>query len=217
MELNCSVISYNTIYRAIYRGDFDEPNLSHGHRGAIRKLRHRGKIPISHTIHERPSSANKRLELGYWEADTVAGKTGKACIVSLVDRKSRFVLLGKVDKKLSKSVIDCMITLLESVGPTKCMTITPDRGKEFSQHHRLTEELNGTKVYFPDPHAPWQRGTNENTNGLLREYSPKGEDFSGVLDIQIQEWANKLNTRPKKCLNWKTPYEVFFNESLHLI
>ena len=73
------------------------------------------------------------------------------------------------------------------------------------------------KVYFPDPHAPWQRGTNENTNGLLREYSPKGEDISGIFDSQIQEWANKLNTRPRKCLNWKTPYEVFFNESLHLI
>nr|WP_311772051.1 IS30 family transposase [Enterococcus faecalis] len=99
----------------------------------------------------------------------------------------------------------------------KCKTVTPDRGKEFSQHSRITLELNGTKVYFPDPHAPWQRCTNENTNGLLREYSPKGEDISGIFNSQIQEWANKLNTRPRKCLNWKTPYEVFFNESLHLI
>ena len=105
-----------------------------------------------------------------------------------------------------------MINLLKTVGIDNCKTITPDRGKEFSQHSRLTQELNGTKVYFPDPHAPWQRGTNENTNGLLREYSPKGEDISNVLDNQIQEWANKLNTRPRKCLNWKTPYEVFFNE-----
>lgn len=89
-----------------------------------------------------------------------------------------------------------MTTLLESVGPSKCKTITTDRGKEFSQH-RLTELLNGTKVYFPDPHPPWQRGTNENTNGLFRKYSPEGEDILGALDIQIQEWANKLNTRPK--------------------
>ncbi|WP_238703215.1 IS30 family transposase, partial [Enterococcus faecium] len=115
------------------------------------------------------------------------------------------------NKRLNQGSSTCF---LPSV-PLK--TVTPDRGKEFSQHSRITLELNGTKVYFPDPHAPWQRGTNENTNGLLREYSPKGEDISGIFDSQIQEWANKLNTRPRKCLNWKTPYEVFFNESLHLI
>ncbi|WP_285005103.1 IS30 family transposase [Lactococcus formosensis] len=230
LEINQQALNYNTIYRAIYHGDFDEPNLSHGNKGAIRKLRHRGKtrhtknyrerrgkIPISNTIHERPSAANERLEIGHWEADTVAGKTGRACIVTLVDRRSRFSLLGKVEKKISKNVINCMIILLRNVGEDKCKTVTPDRGKEFSQHSRITLELNGTKVYFPDPHAPWQRGTNENTNGLLRESSPKGEDISGIFDSQIQEWANKLNTRPRKCLNWKTPYEVFFNESSHLI
>ena len=230
LEINQQALSYNTIYRAIYHGDFDEPNLSHGNKGAIRKLRHRGKtrhtknyrerrgkIPISNTIHERPSAANERLEIGHWEADTVAGKTGRACIVTLVDRRSRFSLLGKVEKKISKNVINCMINLLRNVGEDKCKTVTPDRGKEFSQHSRITLELNGTKVYFPDLHAPWQRGTNENTNGLLRESSPKGEDISGIFDSQIQEWANKLNTRPRKCLNWKTPYEVFFNESSHLI
>ncbi|MGM0277311.1 IS30 family transposase [Enterococcus sp. AZ033] len=230
LEINQQALSYNTIYRAIYHGDFDEPNLSHGNKGAIRKLRHRGKtrhtknyrerrgkIPISNTIHERPSAANERLEIGHWEADIVAGKTGRACIVTLVDRRSRFSLLGKVEKKISKNVINCMIILLRNVGEDKCKTVTPDRGKEFSQHSRITLELNGTKVYFPDPHAPWQRGTNENTNGLLRESSPKGEDISGIFDSQIQEWANKLNTRPRKCLNWKTPYEVFFNESSHLI
>ena len=139
------------------------------------------------TIHERPSAANERLEIGHWEADTVAGKTGRARIVTLVDRRSRFSLLGKVEKKISKNVVDCMINLLRNVGEDKCKTVTPDRGKEFSQHSRITLELNGTKVYFPDPHAPWQRGTNENTNGLLREYSPKGEDISGIFDSQIQD------------------------------
>lgn len=226
MEMNRTVISYDTIYR----GDFDEPNLSHGNRGAVRKLRHRsktshtknlqerrGKIPISNTIHEPPLAADERLEIGHWEADTVAGKIGKACIVSLVDRKSRFSSLGKAEKKILKLVINCMINLLKTVGIDICKTITPDIGKEFSQYSRLTQELNGTKVYFRDPHAPGQRGTNENTNGLLREYSPKGEYISNVLDNQIQEWPNKLNTQPRKYLNWKTPYKVFFNESLHLI
>ena len=223
-------ISYNTIYRAIYRGDFDEPGLSTGNRGAIRKLRHRGKtrhsknhverrgkIPISNTIHERPDSANERTEIGHWEADTVAGQTGKACLVTLVDRKSRLLLIGKSEKKASKPVIDQMIKLLQGVDSNFCKTITPDRGKEFSQHARLTEELNNTQIYFPDPHAPWQRGSNENTNGLLREYSPKGVDLTDATDEEIQGWATKLNTRPKKCLNWKTPYEIFYKTVLHLI
>ena len=230
LENSKNKISYNTIYRAIYRGDFDEPGLSTGNRGAIRKLRHRGKtrhsknhverrgkIPISNTIHERPDSANKRTEIGHWEADTVAGQTGKACLVTLVDRKSRLLLIGKSEKKASKPVVDQMIKLLQGVDSNFCKTITPDRGKEFSQHARLTEELNNTQIYFPDPHAPWQRGSNENTNGLLREYSPKGVDLTDATDEEIQGWATKLNTRPKKCLNWKTPYEIFYKTVLHLI
>lgn len=81
----------------------------------------------------------------------------------------------------------------------------------------MTEELNNTQIYFPDPHAPWQRGSNENTNGLLREYSPKGVDLTDATDEEIQGWVTKLNTRPKKCLNWKTPYEIFYKTVLHLI
>ena len=223
-------ISYNTIYRAIYRGEFDQPNLPKGNLGVKRYLRHhgkprhpknhvetRGKISISHTIHERPLEANERSAIGHWEADTVAGKTGKACLVTLVDRKSRFLLVGKSEKKASQPVIDQMIKLLRGIEDDQCKTITPDRGKEFSQHARLTETLNDTQVYFPDPHAPWQRGTNENTNGLLREYTPKGVDLSDATNEDIQTWAKKLNTRPKKCLNWKTPYEIFYDTVLHLI
>ena len=95
-------------------------------------------------------------------------------------------------------------------------TVTPDRGKEFSGYPELTEKLN-VEVYFPDSHAPWQRGTNENTNGLLREYFPKGSDLTEVEHLIIQEWENKLNNRPRKCLNWKTPYEVFYGINVHLI
>uniref|UniRef100_UPI0003B508E4 IS30 family transposase n=1 Tax=Bavariicoccus seileri TaxID=549685 RepID=UPI0003B508E4 len=152
-----------------------------------------------------------------WEADTVAGQTGKACLVTLVDRKSRLLLIGKSENKASKPVVDQMIKLLQGIDSNFCKTITPDRGKEFSQHARLTEELNNTQIYFPDPHAPWQRGSNENTNGLLREYSPKSVDLTDATDEEIQGWATKLNTRPKKCLNWKTPYEIFYKTVLHLI
>ncbi|MEL1159602.1 IS30 family transposase, partial [Staphylococcus epidermidis] len=95
-------------------------------------------------------------------------------------------------------------------------TITPDRGKEFAKHVEITEET-GIEFYFPDPHAPWQRGTNENTNNLLREYLPKSQDMSDIPAPEFAEYAHKLNTRPKKCLGWRTPYEVFYNETLHLI
>lgn len=141
------IISFNTIYRAIYRGEFNEKNLSHGHRGAVRKLRHkgktrhtkthiekRGKISVTHTIHESPAEANSRSVIGHWEADTVAGKTGKACLVTLTDRKSRYLMAEKIEKKQAKFVRDSMIELLSSVSKNKRKSITPDRGKEFSKH-----------------------------------------------------------------------------------
>ena len=226
LENGKPMISYQTVYRAIYRGHFEDSPLAHGARGVIRKLRHRGKtrhtkdhvekrgkIQISHTIHERPQEAQRRSRIGDWEADTVAGQTGKACLVTLTDRCSRFLKMKKVTAKKSRLVIDAMVTLL---APLPKETITPDRGKEFSKHTELTDKLR-VEDYFPDPHAPWQRGTNENTNGLLREYFPKGSDLTEVGDHVIQEWEDKLNNRPRKCLNWKTPYEVFYGKSVHLI
>ncbi len=165
-------------------------------------VENRGKIPISHTIHKRPE-----------EADTVAGKTGKAYLVTLTDRYSRFLKIKKVAVKKSKLVIEAMVKMLE---PLTKHTLTPDRGKEFTYHQKLSDQLK-IEVYFPDPHAPWQRGTNENTNGLLREYFPQGRDLTVVDDQIIQLWENKLNNRTRKCLNWKTPYEVFYEENVHLI
>ena len=151
------------------------------HRGKTRHTKghveNRGKISISHTIHERPEEANNRTRIGDWEADTVAGKTGKACLVTLTDRYSRFLKIQKVAVKKSKLVIEAMVKLLE---PLTKYTVTPDRGKEFTYHQKLSDQLN-IEVYFPDPHAPWQRGTNENTNGLLREYFPKGSDLTLLM------------------------------------
>ncbi|MBQ0139675.1 MAG: IS30 family transposase [Kurthia sp.] len=223
-------ISYTTIYRAIYRGDFNEKGLSSGNRGAIRKLRHkgktrhtknhiekRGKISITQTIHERPLEANNRTTIGHWEADTVLGKTGRACLVTLTDRKSRYLLAGKVEKKLSVLVRDTITELLLSVSKNKRKSITPDRGKEFSKHKEVTEKLDSIPFYFADPHAPWQRGTNENTNGLLREYFPKTEDMTDCSPTYIDKCIEKLNKRPRKCLEWKSPYEIFFNKVLRLI
>lgn len=223
-------ISYTTIYRGIYAGVFETEKLNNGNRGLIRSLRHRGKtrhtknhiekrgkIPISNTIHERPEAANNRVEIGHWEADTVAGKTGGACLVTLTDRKTRYLLSGKVNKKLSELVKEKMIELFLTIDIEKVKSITPDRGKEFSKHAEITTQLNGVPFYFPDPHAPWQRGTNENTNGLLREYLPKSKEMDSVSDEVIDGYVKKLNLRPRKCLDWKTPYEAFFGKTLHLI
>ncbi len=220
-------ISYATIYRAIYDGMFNEPNLSHGNRGAIRKLRHRGKsrhtkdyvekrgkIQISHEIDERPEAANKRSRLGDWEGDTVAGVTGKACLVTLVDRKSRYLVRGKAAIKKADEVNQVII---DSLRGQPLESITPDRGKEFSKHTKVTEELDEVQFYFPRPHHPWQRGTNENTNGLLREYFPKGKDLTAVEDEYIKQVFDKLNKRPRKCLGFKTPYEIYHDTELHLI
>ncbi|HJJ48706.1 MAG TPA: IS30 family transposase [Methanocorpusculum sp.] len=176
-------ISTSTIYRGIYAGLFDAADKKPGQKGSKRFLRHkgkprhkkgsverRGKIPISHELNERPVEAELRSRLGDWEADTVLGKIGKACLVTLVDMKSRYLLCCKIEKQTAACVNAAIINLLKN---QPLCTITPDRGREFAYHKELTEALNGLQFYFPPPHQPWKRGTNENTNGLLREYFPK--------------------------------------------
>ena len=218
-------ISTSTIYRGIYRGLLDLPDKKPNQKGSERFLRHkgkprhkkgtierRGKIPISHELTERPLEAENRSRLGDWEADTVIGKSGKACLVTLVDRKSRYLLCCKVKRKTSDYVTAALIKLLEN---QPLHTITPDRGKEFANHKEVTAAL-GVQFYFPEPHQPWKRGSNENINGLLREYFPKGKDISGIEDEYIQAKVDELNHRPRKCLGYKTPFEVYNSEVLHL-
>ena len=227
-ENNLISISYTTIYRGIYNGLLEDKKLSHGERGVARKLRHRGKtrhikgkvetrgkIVISNVIQMRPSKANLRAEIGHWEVDTVVGKRNTGCVVTMADRCSRYYLVEKVLSKSSKPVADKMIEMLSKLASNKVKTITPDRGKEFAKH-RLVTQILGIPFYFSDPHAPWQRPTNENFNGLLREYMPKSTDFTKYTDYEIEEYVVKLNTRPRKCLNWKTPEEVFYSKVLHL-
>ena len=134
---------------------------------------------------------------------------GGAVLVTLTDRKSRFLRCARVEKKTAEHVNAAMIAMLAD---QVRHSITPDRGKEFARHAAVAEEL-GVKIYFP---PPWQRGTNENT-GLLREYCPKHQDIAQYSDEYIEKAVWALNNRPRKCLQWKTPYEVYFEEVLHLI
>ncbi len=227
-EDNPISISYTTIYRGIYSGLLEEKKLTASQRGVARKLRHRGKtrhkkgvvetrgkIVISNTIDVRPPEAAERKVIGHWELDTVLGTKSTGCVITLVDRCSRYFLVGKALWKSSQLVADRMCEMLNELPTNRLKTITSDRGKEFSKHSLVTDALN-VPFYFADPHSPWQRPTNENTNGLLREYMPKKTDFTLFSESDVQEFAKKLNTRPRKCLGWKTPEEVFFKTVLHL-
>lgn len=231
-EENEQHLSYNTIYRAIYAGMFDTPEQrrSRGNRGAARKLRHRGKkrqskgsvetrgkIAISNRIQERPQEAETRAQIGHWEADTVLGKIGSSCLLTMTDRCSRYLLAEKIEKRSAEPVKQKMITMLGAATGEYVKTITPDRGTEFARHAEISKALDGVQFYFPDPHAPWQRGTNENTNGLIREYFPKSFDFTSCADDKIALAVQKLNCRPRKCLHWRSPFEAFFQVALHLI
>ena len=221
LELGSSPVSDTTIYRGIRSGRFDART---GGRKAARRLRlrgkrrrgsseRRGKIKVSHEISERPAAADDRSEAGHWEGDTVAGRAGGACLLTLVDRKDGFLVGGKCRRKTAACVRERMPGALKGQ-PLRSVTL--DRGKEFAAHAQVAKEI-GVEFYFALPHHPWQRGTNENTNGLLREYFPKGESLGRVSEKRVQEVYDKLNRRPRKRLGYRTPYEVHYSKTLHLI
>ena len=138
------------------------------------------------------------------------GKQGGKCLLSLVDRKSRFTLVAKLPNGTSEAA-RAIVFLLSRLPLDKVKSITPDRGSEFALYEDITAALGGVPVYFADPHSPCQRGTNENTNGFIREFLPKGSDSCLVSDAQIDELIALRNLRPRKCLNWRSPAEVFFS------
>lgn len=228
-ENNRLQISYATIYRAINRRMFDPAKVSTKVRGFKRNLRHKGKprksketqekrgqVSIIHSIEERPEAANNRSEIGHYEADTVAGTRGSGCIVTMVDRMSRYLLGAKLPSSKSELVTAAIIQLFQGIDPSKLKSVTPDRGKEFTDHRKISASLSGVPFYFAHPHSPWEKPTVENTNGLLREYFPKRTSFEGLSPEAVQEKILLINMRPRKCLGWKTPFEVFFGVVLHL-
>lgn len=168
----------------------------------------RGQIPNRVSIEERPDIVDQRTRLGDWELDTLIGKHHKQAIVSLTERKSRLALIAKVPTKEAEGVKDAVIKLLTPLSE-HVHTITSDNGKEFACHQIIAEALT-TDFYFAHPYASWERGLNENTNGLIRQYFPKGSDFTAISEQNIQHVMDKLNNRPRKCLGMKTPNQVFF-------
>lgn len=203
-------LHYSTIYRYIANDAFP----------VIREkthLRRRGKrlqtrnanyntIQPDRTIPEWPEEICNRVRVGDWEGDTVYGGIGKGLLVTLVDRKSRFVKMGLLKKRGAQETRAVIERLLEGL-PVNSISL--DNGSEFSEFRELETRLN-TLVYFAEPHKPWQRGTNENTNDMIRFFFPKGFDFRTINDAEVSRVEMLLNCRPRKCLGWKTPCEVFF-------
>jgi IS30 family transposase len=174
----------------------------------------RGQLLNCTSIEERPALVNRRQRLGDWEVDTLIGKRHKQAMLTLTERKSRFTLLGKVTHRTAQEVENQIHKLLQPVS-NQVYTLTSDHGKEFANHQHLAETLN-LKFYFAHPYAAWERGTNENTNGLIRQYFPKKHDFQTISKKQILQVMDKLNLRPRKSLRFKTPFEVFYHLSVAL-
>lgn len=166
-----------------------------------------GRITNTVSISERPATAEDRAVPGHWEGDLLFGDRNSQ-IATLVERHSRYVMLVKVARQDTETVINALIKNARRLPQELYKSLTWDRGKEMADHTRFTLATD-IKVYFCDPHSPWQRGTNENTNGLLRQYFPKGKDISTYSQAQLNTVARKLNERPRKTLNYETPAERF--------
>jgi IS30 family transposase len=213
-------ISYATIYRAVDNGIFPASvrKLMRFKRKNKRHKAHdnRGKFVDAPSISDRPEAANLRKRLGDWESDTVLGtrRDGQG-IATHVDRKSGFLIAFKLSGLTSEEYIRKTIAAFSALPAKRRRTFTFDRGKEFSGYRELVNSLR-VKAFFCDPYSPWQRGTNENTNGLLRQFFPKRTPFDTISDDLLASVAYLINTRPRKRLGWKSPLEVFCGKSLHL-
>lgn len=161
------------------------------------------------SISERPEEVRDRIVPGHWEGDLIIGKERHSALGTLVERTTRLTLLVPLEKKDAFAVRTAMAKAFKRIPKQFRKTLTYDRGKEMAEHKLFTEETK-IQVYFADPYSPWQRGTNENTNGLIRQYFPKGTDFNNVPNSAIMEVERRLNSRPRKVLEFRTPSEKFY-------
>lgn len=213
-------ISPVTIYSWIYRDAAAVGELRNFLRQSHKKRRkrragedRRDQMPDRRMIDQRPKVANQRRRIGDWEGDTVEGRKGSGLIATHVDRKSRYTVAVKVADKSAQTVTQATLTAMKKLPPEKIRTMTFDNGKEFAGFKDLERGL-GMRSYFAHPYHSWERGTNENTNGLLRQFFPKGMDFSTVLKTDVDRALKLLNNRPRKCLNYRTPTEVFWSNPI---
>jgi len=214
-------VSCESLYRAIYvqgKGSLrQELKLEKALRSGRTRRLPRSKMPPRSDgrswvsgceISLRPAEADDRAVPGHWEGDLVVGGDMSSCLITLVERTTRLALVRRLDLHPSTLVVGELAKMAEGVPGALMRSVTWDQGAEMAKHARFTEET-GVRVYFCDPHSPWQRGTNENTNGLIRDYFPKGTDFTEVTDEEVAEMQRQLNGRPRETLGWMTPAEAY--------
>lgn len=209
-------VSHETIYQTLFlqaRGELRTQLKLALRTGRTRRIspsrasETRGRIAGMVNISERPKEANDRAVPGFWEGDLLLGKGNKSQIATLVERKTRFVMLVRIPyDRTAERVAYLLAKKMETLPEFLRNSLTWDQGKELAAHKQFTVKT-GIPVYFCDPHSPWQRGSNENTNGLLRQYFPKGTDLSGYTQAELDAVAARLNGRPRQTLGWKTPQE----------
>ena len=209
-------VSHECIYLYVY-ADKRRGGTLHRHLRSQKKQRkryggyiRRGQIPNRTSIEQRPQIVASKRRFGDWEADTIIGARHKGGILSVVERKSKLTRLRKLATKGAAEMKDNSIELLAPLA-AKVHTITVDNGKEFCDHELIAAGLQA-RIYFAHPYASWERGLNENTNGLVRQYFPKKHDFAGITNAELQRVEDLLNNRPRKTLGYRTPNEVFFKE-----
>ena len=210
-------VSHETIYTAIYaqpRGELRRQIVACLRQGRSTRMPRsrgndrRGQIPEMVSIHVRPPEVHDRVMPGHWEGDFIKGAGNQSSVGVLVERSSRLVLLARMDDATAASALAGFTAKLNSIAAPMRQSLTYDQGKEMARHADLAAAT-GVRVYFCDPHSPWQRGTCENTNGLLRQYLPKGTDLSVYTQDELDAIADSLNNRPRATHNWHTPLEVF--------
>lgn len=213
-------VSHETIYAAIYthpRGGLKQAMIEalrqeKPARGTTRRtLARKSFVPDELRIIHRPEQIETRQWPGHWEGDLVKGAFNRSCVGTLVERKTRFVVLCRMDGCTAQDALEGFTRQMKKVPAFLRESLTYDRGSEMTCHVELAERLN-LDIWFADPYAPWQRGSNENTNGLLRQFLPKGMDLSGVTQTQLNDIAKLLNGRPRQTLGWKTPEEAMAME-----
>jgi IS30 family transposase len=213
-----SIVSYETIYQMIYANHQElgmwKQNLRQKQKRRRRKgvKQKRGGIPNRVGIENRPAIADLKTEIGHWESDTVIGANHSGVVVTHVDKASKYLVAGLAKNKTMEEINRVTINLLEKVEPSYLKTMTFDNGREFCGHEKLSESLN-LECFFATPYHSWERGLNEHTNGLIRQFYPKSTNFKIVEEEDFQKIVNLINHRPRKSLDYRTPHEVFFGAS----
>ena len=207
-------LSFKTIYNWLYKGLFDiSPQVLRRKGKSLKTQEKRGKFNIGTSISKRPKIVNKRVEFGHWELDTVVSSRGKnkGCLATFAEMKTRAYFAIKMPDRSKNSMLEAIHVLTEQLPPGAFKTFTSDRGKEFACYEKVKNELN-VDFYFADTYSAWQRGTNENSNGLLREFFPKKTDLAKIKNKELVDAIYKINSRPRKCLEFDMPFERFMHE-----